>query len=186
MNAFVDESIRAGEGGVYLVAAVVVTDVDLDEARHRVRSVIPRRQPRFHWRDENETLRRRMLAAIVELEPTVLSYACVPVGRRQDRARALCLNRMLWDLKELGAASVTFESRESHNDRKDARTIERAKRAGAAAADLEYAFRRPLEEPLLWAADALAGVASARVANVGGVAFDELPEGFLAVHRVAP
>lgn len=185
MNAFVDESIRLGEGGAYLVAAAVVTDVDLDQARRRVRSVIPHRQPRFHWRDESEPQRRRMLEAIVELGPTAAAYVCIPTGRRQDRARALCLNRMLWDLKQLGATRVVFESREPHNDRKDARTIERAKRAGAAAADLEYAFRRPLEEPLLWIADALAGVASARVGGSGSRApFDVLPNGFLAVHRV--
>jgi hypothetical protein len=186
MNAYVDESIRRSESGIYLVAAAIVTDVDLDEARYRVRSVIGRGQPRFHWRDESEPQRRRMLEAIVELGPTAAAYVCVPTGRRQDRARALCIGRMLWDLKELGARHVTFESRQPHNDRKDARTIERAKRSGTAAAELRYVFQRPLDEPLLWVADALAGVASARMAGEPSELFDVLPDGFLSIETLAP
>lgn len=184
MNAYVDESIRASPSGLYLVAVAVVPPDDVTQARRRLRSAIPRRQPRFHWRDEALPRRTAMLEMIAELGITALAYATATPGR-QDRARALCIEEMLWGLKELGASRVVFESRQARNDRKDARTIEQAKRAGRASPALEYDFRRPQEEPLLWVPDALAGVASAHVAGEDSTLFEGLPAGMLRIHTVS-
>jgi hypothetical protein len=102
-----------------------------------------------------------MLAAIASLEHRALIYACRPAPKRQERGRALCLDRMLWDFREEGVTEVVFESRDHRNDRKDAKTIGHALRAGRAPADLRYRFLRPTGEPLLWIADAIAGAAAA-------------------------
>lgn len=185
--AYVDESIRRAPPGLYLVAVVLIAHEDEEAVRHRVRATIPRRQPRFHWRDEGVASRRAMLATIGELAPIAMAYACEGPGRRSDRARAKCVARMTWDLQGLSADHVTFESREDRNDRKDAQTIERAKRAAEAAPHLRYTFRRPLDEPLLWVADALAGVASAHIAGErDGALLSVLPDGLMTIVTVAP
>jgi hypothetical protein len=186
MIAFVDESIRTGPSGVYLVAAAVVIPADLDRARRTVVSALLPNQPRFHWRNESELQRRVMLERVANLPAKVLAYACRPVPRRQDRARALCIDRMLWDFAELGVTKVTFESREEHNDRKDAFTIRNAQRAKRAPATLQYSFARPLEEPLLWLPDALAGAVIADLATQRSSYLSALPEGFVAVVDVEP
>lgn len=169
MHAYVDESLRQGPAGLYVVATVVVTD-ELDRARDVARSVLLRRQPRYHWRAESEPQRQRMLEAIVGLGVTVRAYACRPVApSKTERARALCLDRLLWDLHaddELGdVAELVLESRREHNDRKDRKIIAAAQRANRAPAGLRYLHAQPSAEPLLWLPDAAAGAVSAHVAG---------------------
>lgn len=140
MTAYVDESLRLTGDGLYLVAAAVVHG-DEDRAREVLRDALLPGQFRFHWRDEQARQRARMLAVIAELDVAIFGYVCRPMPRRQDRARALGLNALVWDLQDLDELEVVIESREAHNDRKDARTIEQAKRAGTAPRELVYRFR---------------------------------------------
>jgi len=159
MIAFVDESLRSSPTGRhYFVAVVVVASGDLERSRRRVRSVLLPRQPRFHWRDESERQRLAMLETFADLGPRAFVYRC-PLGSRQERSRSLCIGRMLWDLRQIGAGELVIETREPHGDRKDRRTIGHARRDGRASPDLVYRFLRPTEEPLLWLPDALAGAA---------------------------
>jgi len=162
MHAFVDESLRAAGDGLYMVAAVVVVDGDIEASRRAAQNVLLARQRRFHWRNESERQRLRMLEVISTLDATALAYSRALRGERQERARALCIERMLWDLREMGVSEVVFESRGRGNN-KDARTIANAQRAGVAAKTMRYRFERPEEEPMLWIPDAVAGAASAQV-----------------------
>ncbi|HZT66112.1 MAG TPA: hypothetical protein VFA11_10025 [Acidimicrobiales bacterium] len=168
MHAFVDESLRMSGEGLYVVTAVVVTE-DPDRCRDAIRSVLLPRQRRFHWRDESEAQRKAMLDALAALELPVYGYVRRPVPRRrQERARALCLNRMLWDLgQELAGAELVLETRQDRNDRKDRQTIIRAQKAGIAPPDLRYRFEHPGGEPLLWAADAAAGAVAGHLVEQG-------------------
>ncbi len=163
MTAFVDESLRQGPNGLYVIAAVVVT-LDFDAARDAARSMLLRGQHRFHWRDENDRRRRLMIDRISELGVGCRAYVCRPVAvRREPRARALCLNGLLWDLWQDDVVELVIESRQEHNDRRDRRTIVGAQRAQRAHPDLSYRFAWPEVEPLLWLADAVAGAVSAAV-----------------------
>lgn len=165
MTAFVDESLRLGAGGLYVVAAVVVAE-NIDAARHAARSVLVRRQPRFHWRNESEARRRSMLERMRGIGIEARVYVCQPIApRRQSGARALCLNVMLWDLWQAGVDELVFESRQEHGDAADRRTILAAQRARRASQDLTYRFARAIDEPVLWMADALAGAATAQIAD---------------------
>lgn len=165
MTAFVDESMRLGAGGLYVVAAVVVAD-DVDIARQAARSVLVRRQQRFHWRNESEARRQVMLELMSGLDIEARVYVREPIApRRQAGARALCLNTLLWDLWQAGVDDLVLESRQVHADGADRRTILAAQRARRASPDLAYRFARAIEEPLLWLADALAGATSAHVAD---------------------
>lgn len=51
MTAFVDESIRLGPSGFYIVAAIVVVG-DLDRGREFARSLLLPSQLRLHWNEE--------------------------------------------------------------------------------------------------------------------------------------
>jgi hypothetical protein len=186
MTAYVDESLRVTPAGLYLVAAAVVIDERAVDARHELRKVLTGRQQRFHWNDAGEKQRARMLETIHALEPAVMAYACQPLPSRQDRARALCLGSLVWDLRSLEVDHVVFESRQDHNDRKDANTIERARRAQTAAPELTYSFSRPQNEPLLWVADALAGAISAHIADDNHRYIEQLPAELLNIRELRP
>jgi hypothetical protein len=150
---------------MYVIAAVVVPRRH-DDVRAAVRACLLRRQPRFHWRDESEAQRERMLAAFVDLSLRGHIYVCEPLAPRGDvRARALCLNMLLWDLWQGRVHDLVLESRQEHGDYRDRQTIAHAQRASLASPTLHYGFQRPHEEPLLWLPDAIAGAATASLAE---------------------
>ncbi len=187
MIAFVDESFRSSPTGLYLVAAAVVVDDQADALRARVRSVIPPKQRRFHWHDESDRLRFRMLQEIARLDLVVLAHACRPATPvKQERARALCLQSMLWELHERKVGELVLESRQERNNVRDRATIAQTQRAGGAASDLRYRHAVPLTEPLLWVADAIAGTVSAKLSETDDRYLAVLPEELVFVTEIEP
>lgn len=189
MIAYVDESLRQSGGGLYLVAAVVIAGEEnhLEQLRHEVDHVKLAREASFHWRNEADPQRFAMLAWIAGAKLPVRAYVHRPtLPRHQARARAQCLKALLWDAKELGVKELVLESRQPHNDQKDRQSIVWAQKAGVAAAELRYGFARPREEPLLWAADAMAGAVSAAAAQETDRYILALPPGQVVVKDVEP
>ena len=96
--AFVDESIRPGPGGLYVIAAVTIID-DIARARSAAEKVPPKRR-RFHWKNEERTQRLEMLEILRELRCGLWTYEAQPCPTsKQERARAKCIERLLWDLQ---------------------------------------------------------------------------------------
>jgi len=182
VTAFVDESMRLGGDGLYVVAAVVVVR-DLDGARRAARTVLVKRQPRFHWRNESEHRRVRMLDAMRAVDADCRVFVRQSIApRRQTGARALCVNGLLWDLWQSGIDDLVIESRGEHGDAADRRTILAAQRAKRASPALAYRFSRAIEEPILWMADALAGAVTAEMTD--GAAYLERLPGIVRRHDV--
>lgn len=77
-----------------------------------------------------------------------------------------------------------IESRQAHNDQLDRQSIVWAQKTGWAATDLHYRFARPREEPLLWAADAMAGAIAAQVAQEADHYLQEFLPGQVMVRDV--
>jgi hypothetical protein len=153
---WVDESHRAANGGHYVLAAVVTEAAVVEEARRRARDVRLKGSRYFHWRAERPEPRRRMLHQIVELDLALVVVVTTPVdGRRQQRARALCLKRLVWELAERGVRRVVLESR-GDMDVSDRKILGGLRRAGVIPADLAYEFATK-REPALWMPDAIAG-----------------------------
>ncbi len=174
MISLVDESLRSGPAGLYVVTAVVVLE-DRERARGVARSVLLPRQPRFHWRGETHGQRQKMLGAMAELELPVRGYVYRALSpRKQERARALCFERLLWDLQEDGIEELLVESRQSGGDRRDRRTIVRAQRSGKASGSLRYGFAFAVAEPLLWFADAAAGAVAMSTAGEEATYLEQL------------
>jgi hypothetical protein len=162
--AFVDESLRPGDDGLYVVAGVVLID-DVSGARTAAEKV-PLRKRRFHWSGEEEAQRLEILDLLVDLKAGLWSYECRPCPTsKQERARAKCLTRLLWDLQVLGVTQLVIESRGAAADRKDRQTVLGAIKSGACSADLVYEHRRPVHDPGLWLADALAGATAMALAG---------------------
>jgi len=157
MIAFVDESIRSRQG-LYLLAAVVFPESEAETCRWSLLGLLRRGQTRIHWRDQDQSGRLAMLERIIEFRVPSLTYACTKhVGFPLERARALCLNRLLWDLKASEIEELVLESRRPYNDEIDRKRIAAAQRARWASKTLHYRHERPLNEPLLWTPDAAAG-----------------------------
>lgn len=163
-TAFVDESLRPGPNGFYVVAAVVLLD-DIPRARISAEKVPPGGK-RFHWKDEREASRLAMLDVLLELGVGLWSYECrrCPTSK-QERARTKCFELLLWDLKELGVEQLVIEARGRAADRKDARAIGHAQRASAASTRLVYEHRQPNRDSSLWLPDALAGAVASAIAG---------------------
>jgi hypothetical protein len=164
MKAFVDESIRSREHLYVVAAALIVPDgLDVGEALSR----IPHgRAPRFHWRNESDAQRMRMLDLVRELGLRSIATCYVADRPRwQERGRLKAFGRLLWELKQERVLELVIESRGEPNDGKDRQMIARAQRAGSAMAEMAYRFERPHKNPLLWLPDALAGAVGASYAD---------------------
>jgi len=168
MRAYVDESGRTAAPGLYVLAAVVVLTGQEDEVRAVLRSGLRHRRQRFHWREEEHTDQETMAKLVGELQLASVVAVATPVDtKRPERARRLCLTRLLWELEHRNVHDVLLESRGDAQDRDDRRHIANTQRARHVEPDLVYAFGNPRAEPLLWLPDLVAGA-------VNRAHFDEL------------
>jgi hypothetical protein len=78
-------------------------------------------------------------------------------GRRQDRARRQCLERLVWELQGLGVARIHVESRQPERDRADVRALAAFRRSRVLAPHMTVDHARPLQEEGLWLGDIVAG-----------------------------
>lgn len=164
---------------MYVVGCVIGPHSEYEELRARFGT-----GPRFHFRNESEERRQTMLGQIAECGLATSGYVAQPVpSRRQPRARSLCLKALLWDLNGWGVSELIIESRQRHNDRRDGILIVSAQRSGIAARDLRYGWETPSGNPMLWVADAVAGVVAANAHS--GLYGDFLLERSTAVRAVA-
>ncbi|PZF82644.1 hypothetical protein [Jiangella anatolica] len=178
----VDESIRTDDG-VYVLAAVVIGAPDAPLVRDAMRSLEPRPGHRFHWRDRLPDARLAAAAVVAGLPVLPVAVIGAPVdARRQERARRQCLEALLFDLASAGVDEVWLESRNPALDRRDVQAIAAFRSRGVISRDLPVGHRRPGEEPLLWAADLVAGAICA--AEGGEPAYRDLLAPVLTEHRI--
>jgi hypothetical protein len=166
MRAYIDESVRVADPGLYVLASVVVPSEGAEDVRHALRDALRPRRRRFHWRDEEDGDRQAMAKLAAELQLASVVAVSTPMDRRRpERARRVCMTRLLWELGERGVHDMLFESRQ-HRDRDDRSHILSAQKAGHAHQALRYAFAGALEEPLLWLPDLVAGAVAYARADV--------------------
>jgi hypothetical protein len=170
-HAWVDESIHTPDErtatGLYVVAAAIGDADGVEPTREVLRSLVPRRQVRLHWRDEEKggPRRRKILDAIAASDVANVVVVGAPLDpRNQERARRKCLERLLWELCEnWEVATVWLESRTSSLNRKDMKLVDALRGGGTLGPGTRVEFGLPSQEPMLWIPDAVAGcVADAR------------------------
>jgi hypothetical protein len=163
--AWVDESVivgPAGDPGTYTMAAVLADPAHCDELRSDLRGLMIRPGVRLHWVSESPKRRDLIAEAVGRLDIAAILMVGTPMERsRQERARRCCLERLLYELDQVGVSEVRLESRAAAQDRRDVRLIDSARRKRLISHDLQVTFARPSGEPMLWLPDAVAGAMSA-------------------------
>lgn len=154
-------------GGIshYLLGVVVAEDSRCDELRERMRE-LHTRGPKLHWRDLEGAEQARVIASIAAFDAYHVVVVGAPVNpRKQERARALCIQRMLWELERQGVTRLTLESRGRSLDGADMRTVERMRGAQSLGRSLRVFHALPSGEPMLWVADQTLGAYGESIAN---------------------
>jgi len=182
-TAFADESLRVRDG-LYVLAAVIVADNDFEDVRRALLDLRQRRQDRLHWREESSKRRTVLVSRMRELPHSgvvVIGSGMEP--GRQERARRLCIERLLTEMTSQGIMTVVFERRQPGLDARDRVMVAALQRRHSVPAGLRASWQPAGSEPLLWLADIAAGAAA--LAHAGDDTYwTELSAGF-TVRRFA-
>jgi hypothetical protein len=160
--AFVDESMRAPQGaepGVYRVAAALVDSVDIPDIRAAMQTLSPKPGTRFHWHEESDKGRDKAVALISGLSMLHVVVTGAPLmSAKQERARRLCMRRLLPELERAGVRHVWIDARRLAQNRSDIRAVDAFRQGRLIGRLIRVDHVRSWDEPLLWAPDAVAGV----------------------------
>jgi hypothetical protein len=174
LHAWGDESIRTVriDQPSYLLGAVVADPSMCDELRQEMRA-LPRRGPKLHWRELDDRSKRSSIATIAGFDAYHVVVVASPVDpRRQERARALCLERLAWLLDDHGVQLLTLEARPLQLMKRDLRTVDALRSKHALPEGLRIDHGQPSSEPMLWIADQVLGALGESLAGVHPEWFD--------------
>jgi hypothetical protein len=165
LTAWIDESIYVDNDarpGVYALASVITEDSAVDDLRDIFRALREKKVVRLHWVAES-TKRRDLIAhTIAELDLVSIVALGSPVHRqKQERARRCCLESLLYELEEFGVTQAQLESRTPAENRGDLNLVNSARDKRLISRKLSVDFARPVQEPMLWLPDAVAGAVTA-------------------------
>ncbi|MEU4396433.1 hypothetical protein [Kribbella sp. NPDC023855] len=165
LSAWIDESIIVGGNqhpGAYTLASVVADPAAADDLRDVLRSLRERKLRRLHWTSESAKRRDLIAHAIAGLDVAAVVALGTPVHRKkQERARRCCLECLLYELEDFGVTQAWFESRAALLDGRDRSLVDSARRTGLLSGRLSVDFALPIQEPMLWLPDAVAGAVTA-------------------------
>ena len=148
---YVDESKRNG----YLMAGVVVDASHAEIARRQLRALLLPGQERIHFKSENDSRRRQVLALSSEIAIAV-AVATRPSEYGVRAARAGCLDALLGQVDRLEVARIVIEREDSLLEADRTLLFARLRSTSGRGAVCSYSWQRAHEEPLLWLADAQA------------------------------
>jgi hypothetical protein len=156
-------ALRQATARVIDVAADIVSSrgdlLSLEETCERLGVDVDRVRERA---SEDDKDKRRLIEALSALELRHVVAVASPIDhKRQERARRKCLERLMPRLAEVGATQVWFESRSEAQDKKDRAMLAALRSCGLLDMSVQADFARPLDEPMLWVPDAVAGAVSA-------------------------
>ena len=172
-HAWVDESVLGWTpllgGGLYVLAATVADPTVCEAARESLRHLLLGKSRRLHWTHESRDRRELIAETIAALSVTTTVVIGAPIDhRRQERARRLCMERLVYELEILGVSQLWIESRHDALNRRDQKMIDALRQRGTLSPKTSVGFARPYEEPMLWIPDAVAGaVGGARRGDTG-------------------
>jgi hypothetical protein len=158
----VDESMRfTPDASLYLLAAVIADPEACDPARQALRPLKAKGERKLHWHSEGDPRRRKITSAIAvcNIESVVIIGAPVD-KKKQERARAQCLEHLLWELDVWGISHVWVENRTQTLNQRDMKTVDRLRGRQIISNDLRLDMALPSEEPMLWLPDVIAGAVS--------------------------
>jgi hypothetical protein len=144
----------------YFMAAAILPEPRCEDVREILRPLARKSARRIHWRDEEEPAKSIITKAIAATGAEFLVVVgTMAAHQNQERSRALVLKRLLFELDQRQVGHLVLESRHSERDRHDLTAIGRFRNARLVSRRLRVSHGGPLEEPLLWLPDAVAGAA---------------------------
>lgn len=188
LHAWVDESMHTRGGvltdGIYILAAAVADPETCDPIRDELRRLLPGRARRLHWRDENARRRRVIAGAVASLDVAQTVVIGAPLDQhRQERARRLCMEKLLHELAALGVSHAWVERREASLNRRDRQMVNVLRARHAIPATLTVDFIHPEGEPMLWLPDVAAGAVGAYRRAIDAEPYERLHR-TITVHAV--
>ncbi|UMP03170.1 hypothetical protein [Amycolatopsis sp. EV170708-02-1] len=177
LQAFADESFKEDDdGGFYVLAAAVLPVERHAEFREVMFGVRAERTGKLHWNVLTDGQKRAVVKRVADLGELHLVAVGAPVpARRQERGRALCLQRLVMELHALGVGLLVAEGRTAQLDARDVRTVQQSRFSLPQGAAFRVRHARGVDEPLLWIPDIVAGAVRARRQGIPDYA-DQLAE----------
>lgn len=164
-TAWSDESFQEHDAaGFYILAAAVIPDED---AQQHAREEMLRLQARhvstkLHWTKADAAQRGELARAVAALDGLHVVAVGAPVRpRKQERARAQCLNLLVCELHGFGVGHLYMEARDQVLNLRDVTTVQQARYALPKDATFRLDHLYGAAEPLLWIADIVAGAVRA-------------------------
>lgn len=159
LHAWVDESMRVSNVAepMYLMAAVVADPTECEPIREHLRA-LPHLGPKLHWRELDARLKRTVIDRLAAMNLPHLVVAATPLDhRKQERARALCLERLCWQLHLLGVSRVVLEARTASLNQRDHKLVVQLRGKKSLPAAVRVEIEQPSSEPMLWIPDQILG-----------------------------
>ncbi|MEQ7125325.1 hypothetical protein ABN034_12470 [Actinopolymorpha sp. B11F2] len=114
-EAWADESFaERASAGFYILAATLVPANRRDHVRTIMRALRGNHSGKLHWNDLEPRERKHAAEQVAALDEVHVVVAASPVPvRRQERARRVCLERLIIELHQQGVTTLFMESRGS-------------------------------------------------------------------------
>lgn len=162
--AFTDESFHeADHGGFYVLAAAVFDAITHDNVRTAMQELRGKRSTsKLHWNEMDTRQQGSAAATVAALDGFHIVTVGTPVRRtRQERARAVCLTRLVAELHGYAVSHLVIEARTAQLDARDIKTVRGARFSLPPGTRFHAVHVAGNQEPLLWSADIVAGAVRA-------------------------
>ncbi|GAA3460771.1 hypothetical protein ACFFSW_33885 [Saccharothrix longispora] len=148
VHAFVDESRR---NDTYYLGVALVDPGALAPLRALLRGLLLPGQRELHFNRETPQRRRLVLSRLAHFGARVDVYRA-DCRKSEELARRTCVERLVNDLLDLGAARLVLDSRVGR-DYHDVRTIRDVLGTRPSESSMAYEHFDSTGDPLLWLAD---------------------------------
>lgn len=153
--AYADESYRMSIK-IYVMSFVTVPAAGAEIVREVLRSLRP--GGRLHWRELKPADQRRVAEAVAGLGIASSTWwVRVEMNTQQERARRKILAEALYILAGEGVSRVVLETQHRERNHHDAEVVKSFRRSRLLPGSMEVQHGQPLDEPLLWLPDVIAG-----------------------------
>lgn len=153
---------------MYLLGAVVADPARCEGARRELRRILPKGAPKLHWHAMEPREKNRATSVVTSLDAAHLVVVGTPLNhRKQERARAQCLEQLYWRLGELGVSQVFLEQRTRSLNQKDLQLVNVLRIKKAMPEGLRVDIAQPSTEPMLWVPDQVLGALGDAQAHQG-------------------
>jgi hypothetical protein len=150
------------DAGFYILAAVVCDAGGCDPIREALRELLDEGQRKLHWGQESPERREKIMATVAQVDMAAVVVIGTPLAKKkQERARAMCMETLAMHLDGLGVVQVYLERRTPALDQRDHRLIDSIRGKKLISAGMRIDVQQPSIEPMLWMPDIVAGAVGA-------------------------